>query len=318
MPSALSAPQSSSSAASRSVTISSRVYPSRAARSSSFRTSRAPVRAMVVARTARTIADAASRHSFGRLVIKCVPRSFETDDMMGASALSRISAIDNAVPAQVIGELRAQIIESQARRPEPSDGGTSWYGLDAPARVLFEQVIQHLRSFVPGGNEFIGAEWWCRATTTDAGFPFHFDRDEGIRSSIVSPGLATILYLSNAGGPTVILDATPSRIAAPKAGIAVYPRPGRFGMFPGTLLHGVLPGRPGRWPRVTMLVNWWRSVPRLERAPEQLASTPASSRWRFDVDRIKTPFAALESFDPSRLLAKAAWRDIISKQTTFR
>ena len=237
---------------------------------------------------------------------------------MGASALSRISAIDHAVPAQVIGELRAQIIESQARRPTISDGGTYWYSLDAPARLLFEQVIQHLRSFVPRGREFVGAEWWFRATTTDTGFPFHFDRDEGIRSSIVSPSLATILYLSNAGGPTVILDATPSRIAAPKAGIAVYPRPGRFGMFPGALLHGVLPGRPGRWPRVTMLVNWWRSVPRLERAPERLDRTPASSRWRAGVEPATTTFAALESVDPSRLLANAAWRDIISKQTSYR
>lgn len=237
---------------------------------------------------------------------------------MGASALSRISAIDNAVPAQVIGELRAQIIKSQARRPKPGDGGTHWYSLDAPARLLFEQVIQHLRSFVPQGHELVGAEWWFRATTTDAGFPFHFDRDEGIRSSIVSPDLASILYLSNAGGPTVILDATPSRRAAPSAGIAVYPRPGRFGMFPGTLLHGVLPGRPDRWPRVTMLVNWWRSVPRMECAPAHLGSTRASSRWRVGVERARTRVGALEPLDPSRLLAKAAWRDIISKQTTYR
>jgi hypothetical protein len=238
--------------------------------------------------------------------------------MMGVRALSRISAIDNAVPPRVIGELRAQIIESHARRPEISDGGTHWYSLDAPARLLFEQVIQHLRGFVPLGHEFIGAEWWFRATTTDTGFPFHFDRDEGIRSSIVSPDLASILYLSNAGGPTVILDATPARRSAPNAGIAVYPRPGRFGMFPGTLLHGVLPGRPGPWPRVTMLVNWWRSVPRMERAPDQLDSTPASSRWRVGVKRARTRFAALASIDPSRLLAKAAWRDLISKQATYR
>ncbi|MEO8702065.1 MAG: hypothetical protein ABI867_18625 [Kofleriaceae bacterium] len=225
--------------------------------------------------------------------------------------MSRISAIDNSVPAQVIGELRAQIIESTC-----SDAGTHWYSLDAPARLLFEQVIQQLRSFVPRGHEFVGAEWWFRATTTDTGFPFHFDRDEGIRGSIVSPDLASILYLSNAGGPTVILDATPSRRTAPSAGVAVYPRPGRFGMFPGSLLHGVLPGPPGRWPRVTMLVNWWRTVPRMECAPA-LAGTPASSRWRVDAKRARPP-AALESFDPARLLAKAAWRDLISKQATYR
>jgi len=236
---------------------------------------------------------------------------------MGAHALSRISAIDKAVSAQVIGELRAQIIEFQAERM-PGDGGTHWYALDTPARLLFEQVIQHLRSFVPRGHEFVGAEWWLRATTTDTGFPFHFDRDEGIRSSIVSPDLASILYLSNAGGPTVILNATPSRISAPNAGIAVHPRLGRFAMFPGTLLHGVLPGRPSRWPRVTMLVNWWRSVPRMEYAPERPGSTPASSRWRVDVERANAPVAVLESLDPSRLLAKAAWRDVISNQAKYK
>lgn len=231
---------------------------------------------------------------------------------------ARISAIDNVVPAHVIGALRAEIIAAQVAAPTPGDGGTYWYSLGAPARLLFEQVIQHLRSYVPRGHEFVGAEWWLRATATDAGFPFHFDRDEGIRSSIVSPDLASILYLSDAGGPTVILDATPSRRSAPSAGIAVDPRRGRFCWFPGTLLHGVLPGQPSRWPRVTMLVNWWRSVPRMEPAPRRSTSAKASSRWRIDGDRRKTLLVPLESIDPSRLLAKAAWRDLISKQASYR
>lgn len=237
---------------------------------------------------------------------------------MGANALSRISAIDEALPAWAIGELRAQIIEAQAQPPRRGDGRTQWYPLDAPARLLFEQVIQHLRSFVPSGHEFVGAEWWLRATPTDTGFPFHFDRDEGIRSRVVSPGLASILYLSSAGGPTVIVDATPSRTSAPKAAIAVHPRPGRFAMFPGALLHGVLPERPGRWPRVTMLVNWWRSVPRMERAPAPRSSTRASGRWRAHGERARPPVVALASVDPARLLAKAAWRDVIADQTAYR
>jgi hypothetical protein len=77
-----------------------------------------------------------------------------------------------------------------------------------------------------------------------------------------------------------------------------------------------VPGRAGRWPRVTMLVNWWRSVPTLERA-KKLASAPASKRWRLDAKQVTRP-AALEAFDPTRLLAKAAWRDLISKQSTYR
>jgi hypothetical protein len=64
-----------------------------------------------------------------------------------------------------------------------------------------------------------------------------------------------------------------------------------------------------------MLVNWWPSVPRLERAPE-LDGTPPLRHWRIG-DRASTP-VALESLDPSRLLAKAAWRDVISNQITYR
>ncbi len=228
------------------------------------------------------------------------------------SALSQICAVDQALPAQSIAELRAEIIRAHARRPNVRDGGTYWYGLDAPARLLFEEVIQDLRPLVPRSAEFVGAEWWFRASTTDTGFPFHFDRDEGIRSSIISPDLASILYLGNAGGPTVILDSTPARAAAPRAALGVHPRPGRFVMFPGALLHGVLPGPPGRWPRVTLLVNWWRSVPRLERATEQAGRARATHRRR--VARGNPPAAALEAIDPARLLAKAAWRDVIAKQ----
>lgn len=241
--------------------------------------------------------------------------------------LSRSAAIDNAAPASVIGDLRDQIIASCARRSTrratrratrrstSNDGGTHWYPLDAPARLLFEQVIQHLKTLVPNGREYVGAEWWFRATTTDTGFPFHFDRDEGVRREVISPDLASILYLGNAGGPTVIVDATPSRRTAPSAAVAVHPRLGRFVMFPGTLLHGVLPGPPSRWPRVTMLVNWWRTVPRMEPAPEDRECTPASASF---VATGRTKPVALASFDPSRLLAKAAWRELIAKQATYR
>jgi hypothetical protein len=238
--------------------------------------------------------------------------------MMGANSISQISAVDRAIPARVIAELRAQIIEFQARPRSPGDGGTHWYPLDAPPRSLFEQAIQRLRRIVPRGHEFVGAEWWVRAATTDAGFPFHFDRDEGVRRAVVSPALASILYLSDAGGPTIIVDAAPTRVAAPRAAIAVHPRRGRFGMFPGALLHGVLPAPPARWPRVTMLVNWWRAVPRMEGAPLPRGCTPAFPGWRVDGTSATPPTAPLEPIDPARLMARAAWRELIAKQATYR
>lgn len=232
---------------------------------------------------------------------------------MPASALSRVAAIDGALPAAVNRELRAAIVELEGTR---GDSRTNWYELAAPPRHLFEQVIQQLRRRVPAPDEYVGAEWWFRATSTDADFPFHFDRDEGIRSRIVSPTVASILYLSNTGGPTLILDATPSRVAAPRAGLAVHPRAGRFVMFPGALLHGVVPGRPSRWPRITMLVNWWRSVPRMERAPRR--RLVGSSRWPGGADRTTARIAPLESIDPARLLAPAAWRALVAEQLTYR
>ncbi len=227
------------------------------------------------------------------------------------STRSRAFAIDNAIPAQVMAALRSEIVNATSR-----DSRTHWYPLEAPPRLLFEQVVQQLRRYVLQREEFAGAEWWFRTTASDADFPFHFDRDEAIRGSVVSPDLASILYLSNVGGPTLILEATPTRHAAPRVGTAVHPRVGRFVMFPGAFLHGVLPGRPNRWPRVTMLVNWWRSVPRLERAA-RLDSPPASRRWRLDV-KGRRPIAALESVDPSRLLSKAAWLAVIDEQSRYR
>lgn len=222
-------------------------------------------------------------------------------------------AFDQVIPASVIGELRARIIRSRA-----GDSGTHWYAFDAAPRLVFEQVIQHLRGLVPRGHDYVGAEWWFRATAPDTGFPFHFDRDEGIRKQVVSPDLLSILYLSGAGGPTVIVDATPARTSAPTAAIAVHPRPGRFAMFPGDRLHGVLPSQPGRWPRVTMLVNWWRTVPRMEPAPSEGGRRGASDRRGVTARRGRPPVAPLEAIDPLRLLAKAAWRELIFKQATYR
>ncbi len=217
--------------------------------------------------------------------------------------------LDNAVPARVIGALRTEIIASP-----PKSDGTHWYGFATPPRLLFEQTIQHLRRLVPNGDEFVGAEWWYRASWADTGFPFHFDRDEGIRHAVVSPGLISVLYLGRAGGPTVFVNATPARISAPTRGFAVTPRPGRFAVFPGTQLHGVLPAHPSPRPRVTMLINWWRERPRMESAPKQRGWTSAEDRWR----STKTRPAALEPIDPTALMSKAAWRDLIRNQASYR
>lgn len=168
--------------------------------------------------------------------------------------LPRVQAHDRVLPRAWLDRLRRQVILDRRGKP-------SWYRLDQNPRTFMEQVIGRLHAVVRPGPQCVGAEYWMRAQPADTSFPFHFDRDEAIRAWVSSPRLASILYLSNVGGPTLILDALPSDAAAPTRGIAVLPRRGRYVMFPGTLLHGVQAGDPSRWPRVALFVNWWDQKP---------------------------------------------------------
>ena len=119
----------------------------------------------------------------------------------------------------------------------------------------------------------------------DAGLAFHFDKDECAAaddrgSELVHPALSSVLYLSRAGGATVVL---PQRVVpdgeaprgvsmvtdAPGEVDVVVPSPNTFLAFQGDLLHGVLPigwsthgvADGDEW-RLTLLVNWWTVVPR--------------------------------------------------------
>lgn len=53
---------------------------------------------------------------------------------------------------------------------------------------------------------------------------------------------SSVLYLSDGGGPTVVINQTPGDLLGPEAWL-VRPRCGRLTAFSGDLLHGVLPGR---------------------------------------------------------------------------
>ena len=54
---------------------------------------------------------------------------------------------------------------------------------------------------------------------------------------VISSGL----YLTDEGGPTLVLDQTPADPLADKGWLA-WPCPNQLLAFPGNLLHGVLPG----------------------------------------------------------------------------
>ena len=54
-----------------------------------------------------------------------------------------------------------------------------------------------------------GAEWWTQVVDSEDDIGFHWDRDygyEGLRGLNLYPHLATVTYLTDIGGPTIIVD----------------------------------------------------------------------------------------------------------------
>jgi hypothetical protein len=72
-----------------------------------------------------------------------------------------------------------------------------------------------------------------------------------------SQACSTILYLSDAGSPTIVLDQQPGTALASAAWL-VRPQPGRLAAFDGSLLHGVLPGKASQaGNRTTLVLAFW-------------------------------------------------------------
>jgi hypothetical protein len=63
-----------------------------------------------------------------------------------------------------------------------------------------------------------------------------------------------------------------------------------------------------------MLINWWRSEPKMERAPSRREYVRVSTALK---PSVVSP-VVLDPIEPSRLLSKAAWRDLIANQTSYR
>jgi hypothetical protein len=203
--------------------------------------------------------------------------------------------------------LRAHIARHSGELP------LCWYSLDQRPRNLFEQVITHLWSVAKPGTACRGAEYWFRVQAANTGFHFHFDRDESVADHVVSPTMSSILYLSDAGGPTLIVDAGPSRTRAPKRGVGIFPRRRRFATFPGELFHGVWPGEASRWPRVAFYVNWWMHRPvACTDPPHRLArECPIVGQTRAFAIRPQRFQPA--PFRPSVLLGAADWRTLLAR-----
>eukprot|EP00980_Cylindrotheca_fusiformis_P029741 scaffold23803_cov132-Cylindrotheca_fusiformis.AAC.5 len=156
-----------------------------------------------------------------------------------------------------------------------------------PQTLIEEVIVNHLlpRAFQAldetDANSICGFEWWVhtRPIQANLGHNLHFDTDEAMlaqEGKVTHPILSSVLYLSggddeNSAGPTILLDQTPdSKEVAESAWIST-PTDNSFMLFPGNLLHGVLPC-PGdqraeqRSSNGRALVNSWQDPTKDRRA----------------------------------------------------
>ena len=187
-------------------------------------------------------------------------------------------AFANALPAALFRELRAECIarraaERQSVMDPRSLQQTSWLAAEAPARSAVARAARHLEAALElDADAVAGVEWWQQRVPSDAPMRAHWDKDEceaadGLQ--LTHPSLATVLYLDDAGGPTLVLPwrAAPAggrfelAAADDEVATAAFPKANTLLCFQGDLLHGVLPcAKNGE--RATLLMNWWRSKPR--------------------------------------------------------
>ncbi len=196
--------------------------------------------------------------------------------------LEAIRIFDSAISSEVALALRRQIetaaVPSVGENSRTASGKTFWFSFSATPRTLFDQMAVSMRKITDPHCECTGAEWWFRVQPPDSGFPMHFDRDEARKDHLITPAVASILYLSDEGLPTAILNQEANQ-AAPEelTAVPIFPKLGRFAIFPGALMHGVLdvaetaslPQTPEHWiavrdpslHRVAMFMNFWHEKP---------------------------------------------------------
>jgi hypothetical protein len=201
---------------------------------------------------------------------------------------TRTFAYDNIIPPLLFQHIQqeAHAVHTYAATNTNATQSTWWYDPTQPPRCAIEQAIGSLAKqfkFVTnntnddstGSNDHTrvtGAEWWVQHRNSTTPQFFHFDTDVGKHSStnndalLRCPSLSSILYLTETGGPTVILAQRPQVsnwtgrlvLTPPEATECdiMYPRKNRYCLFRGDMLHGVLPSEDNAM-RTTLLVNWW-------------------------------------------------------------
>lgn len=131
-----------------------------------------------------------------------------------------------------------------------STGSTYFINANASPRCLLEEFAQLIYKMHTSNATFdaltSGAEWWVNVVDPDDDIGVHWDRDYGIEETYgmhIYPQLATVTYLSDVGGPTIIYD-KPGTFCADdeikgtiSSCIISQPKVNKHIVFDGLLLH---------------------------------------------------------------------------------
>lgn len=206
-----------------------------------------------------------------------------------ASVLTEVLRFENALPLplfEAVAAMAVALADSGAK-------GTFWQEL-GEERTVAGAAASKLSRLLAAAQGCCGVEWWVRLKPSDMPMQFHFDKDESLfrlTGRMRHPLFAGVLYLTDTGGPTLIIDQAISsdgqRLLPHKADQAVlsHPRQNCFVMFPGHLRHGIVTDRrlargcslAGN--RGSVLLNWWQERP----LPPGCQELPASLSIRFEM-----------------------------------
>lgn len=146
-----------------------------------------------------------------------------------------------------------------------------WLPTNAEPQTAPEVAGRKLQDLL--GRNDLDIEWWCRTQVPSLGAHFHYDTHPFLDEAHghLRPEFSSVLFLSDVGGPTVVLNQQARGSGSigshvpevPHHGSAVASRSNRWFAFPGTLRHGAVSLTNSRdevrsgAKRTVILYNFW-------------------------------------------------------------
>ena len=170
--------------------------------------------------------------------------------------LSQLGIVSDEMAQELAEECRSAFTVKELQNGESySSGSTFFIGCnDKPSCPLERLALDIFDMHVPSSGQKVsfdsnrsGAEWWTQVIDSRDDIGAHWDRDYGIEEEEamnVHPHLATVTYLSAAGGPTLVFDRkgfydsnTDISNGSGKWVFVSFPKIGKHISFGGSLLH---------------------------------------------------------------------------------